>query len=191
MKNNSYQKYAYVLVVLFIFIGVFLFIKKGQAPVSDSSSTYQELIKAGHEFYLKEEYAEALSYFKKAASIEQNDRIYRSLYSAYLGLKDYENAEIMIKKTVDGINKGIPNNWVEYASFENYYLKAPFNVVSQIYLDGLKATKDDINLITSYAQYLAENKKYNEAISYLEKAITIDPERKDTFQAEIEYLRAR
>lgn len=211
MKMDSNQKYTYVFVLLVIVAGIFFLAKREpvlapteepveevtqevsnleEKPAPAPSLTYRELITKGHELYLKERYTEALTYFKKAASIEQNDRIYRSLYSAYLGLKDYKNAEIAIIKSL-GINNGIPNNWLEYASFEHLYLKASFDVVSKIYLDGLKATKDDINLITAYASYLTENKKYNEAISYLEKAIIIDPSRQDTFQTEIEYLRVR
>ena len=85
----------------------------------------------------------------------------------------------------------IVSNWVEYASFENNYVKASFDIVSKIYLEGLKDTKDNIDLLTNYAAYLTENKKYAEAITYLEKAITINPARKAVFQAEIENLRGK
>src|SRR3989344_4728637 len=212
-----YKKYIVALVLLLIVVvGIFLFAKRGQAPdvINEvvkqeeeikvpknenievpatptnavSSTTYKELITAGHKLYLQEKYAEALPYFKKALMLEQSDRIYRSLYSVYMGLKDYTNAEISIKKSVT-INRQIPNNWLEYASFENYYKKASFDVVSKVYLDGLKATKDHIDLITNYAGYLTENKKYTEAITYLEKAISIDSSRKDIFQTEIDNLR--
>ena len=216
MQINSYKKYIYIIVLLVIFGGFFLFNQKRQAPkiqplpnpplikggeliTPDKGEdkgvlekevvlTYTELITKGHELYLKGVYAGALSYFKKALVLEENDRIYRSLYSAYLALKDYKNAEMSIQKAVS-LSRAIPNNWVEYAYFENYYMKAPFDVVSKIYLDGLEATKDNIDLITGYIAYLTENKKYPEAIALLEKAIIKNPARKATFQAEIDYLR--
>ena len=212
MQLNSYKNYIIVLVLLVIVAGISFFAKRGQVPtpegvgiptseenqnvgtpkeeskVENIAPTYKELIAAGHELYKKEKYMEALVYFKKAEKIEQNYSIYRSIYSAYLGLKDYANAEISIKKVVD-LSRGIPNNWLEYASFEYYSMKASFEVVSKIYEDALKATKDNINVITAYAAYLVENQKYEQAITYLEKAITIDPARKAVFQAEIDYLR--
>ena len=72
--------------------------QEGNTTVSPAP-TYRELITAGHKLYLREKYAEALPYFKTAAMIEQSDRIFRSLYSVYMGLKDYKNAEIAIKKS--------------------------------------------------------------------------------------------
>lgn len=184
---NSYKKYISFFVFLLVVVGIFFIINRSRDSVTTPLSTYRELITAGHKLYLQEKYEEALPYFKKAVLLEQSDRIYRSLYSVYLGLKDYKNAEIYIKKSV-GINGEIPNNWLEYASFENYYMKAPFDVVSQVYLKGLEVTKNNIDLVTNYAGYLTENKKYNEAIVYLKKAIAIDPTRKDAFQAEINSL---
>src|SRR3989344_952525 len=90
-----------------------------QVALPTPAATYKELITKGHEFYLKEKYMEALVYFKKAEKIEQNYSIYRSIYSAYLGLKDYANAEISIKKVVD-LSRGIPNNRLENASCSLY-----------------------------------------------------------------------
>ena len=211
----SYKSYLYIIVVLLIIGGLSFFARRSVAPeqLSDiqgqslqepeitpikdtaklapvSAPTYKELITKGHEFYLKGQYTEALPYLKKAVLLEQNDRIYRSLYSVYLGLKDYQNAEMAMKKALIADSR-LASNWVEYAYFENYYVKASFDIVSKIYLEGLKDTKDNIDLVTSYAAYLAENQKYTEAIAYLEKAITIDPARKSIFQAEIESLRAK
>ncbi len=199
--------------ILLVVGGLSLFARKEQAPVQERPAeipteigtsttsvvkevkpapapTYKELINKGHEFYLKGQYAQALPYLKKAVLLEQNDRIYRSLYSVYLGLKDYQNAENAIKKALIADSR-IASNWVEYAYFENYYVKAPFDIVSKIYLEGLKNTKDNIDLITGYASYLVENKEYAEAIAYLEKAITINPARTAIFQAEIESLRTK
>jgi len=207
MKKDAYKKLFYFLVLVLFFGGLFFFTNRTKAPEEISSDlplpgpllpgegevdpAYKELITKGHQLYLEEKYEEALVYFKQALRLEQNDRIYRSLYSSYLGLKDYKNAEIAIKKAASGINKGIPNNWLEYAFFEVSYMKASFEIVSQIYLDALKATDNNIDIITGYASYLVEMKKYDEAIKYLELAITVDSARKSTFQAEIDYLRGR
>ena len=208
----SYKNYTYLVVILLVVGGLSFFAKKGETPVqieeepaeivqdapseeivkpvSAPAPTYQELITSGHALYLKGQYIQALPYFQKAALLEQNDRIYRSLYSVYLGLKDYQNAEMAMKKALIADSR-IVSNWVEYASFENNYVKASFDIVSKIYLEGLKDTKDNIDLLTNYAAYLTENKKYAEAITYLEKAITINPARKAVFQAEIENLRGK
>jgi len=212
----SYKNYAYLVVILLIIGSLSFFARRGEAPTLPTDSlgqnegveappenpipppvtkpalapTYKELITKGHEFYLKGQYTKALSYLQKAVLLEQNDRIYRSLYSVYLGLKDYQNAEMAMKKALIADSK-LVSNWVEYASFENNYVKASFDVVSKIYLEGLKDTKNNIDLVTGYASYLTENKKYAEAITYLEKAIIKDPARKDIFQAEIESLRGK
>ena len=41
---------------------------------------YKILINAGHKAYLKNNYTEALNYFNQALKLQQNDRIYRSIY---------------------------------------------------------------------------------------------------------------
>lgn len=160
---------------------------KNSETNSNSLVKYQELITLGHQYYLKNDYKTALNYFNQAVALQKNDRIYRSLYSTYLALGDYENARKSIKNSVS-FNSGIPNNWVEYASFENNYMKSSFDVVSKIYQDALKATKENIDVLTSYSAYLTENKKYAEAITYLEKAKLAKPANASIYQSEIDRL---
>lgn len=156
----------------------------------NTTDEYKALIQKGHELYLAGKYSEALVYFNQAVGLQRNDRIYRSLYTSYLALKNYPEAEKAIRNSVK-YNTTIPNNWVEYASFENLYMQASFESVSQIYQDALKATKENIDVVTAYAAYLTEQKKYEEAITYLEKAKSIYPANSSVYQKEIDYLKTK
>jgi tetratricopeptide (TPR) repeat protein len=216
MKINIYKPYLIPVLAVLLFIVLF-FTKKTIAPVINNDQpvvnpaegqptstdkdlpqteptkeplTFKDLNQKANEYYVKKDYKNALVYFKKAEVLEKNYVLYRSIYATYLELKDYKNAEIYMQKAISS-NPKSSSNWVEYAQFETNYMNASFDAVSKVYLDGLKATKDNINLITSYASYLSLNKKYGEAITYLEKAISIDPARKDIFEKEIQYLKTR
>jgi len=153
------------------------------------STEVKALTQQAHELYLNEKYKEAVVILNKVLSLQKNEEIYRSLYTNYLALKDYPKAEDAIKKAINA-KTSIPNNWNEYATFERYNMKASFGVVSAIYLDALKATNNHIDLLTAYSAYLSDEKKYSEAIVYLEKAITVYPANKVIYQAEIDRLKS-
>src|SRR3989338_414550 len=105
MSPMSHKKYTFIFVLLFIIIGLSLYARKSQAPAvieestqeveqtppivedakvpapAPSAPTFKELVTKGHEFYLKGQYMQALPYLKKAIMLEENDEVYRSLYS--------------------------------------------------------------------------------------------------------------
>lgn len=205
MKNIFLKKYLFVfIIILVVFVALFVFLikvdfnfkefiskinvfQKDKTDESDTISQYKELIKKGHESYLAEKYEESLSYLKEAVSLQKNDRIHRSLFTVYLAMKNYPEAEKAIQNALK-YNKSIPNHWVEYAQFEQYYMNASFEKVSAIYEEALIATKENIDVIVSYASYLVEKNQNQEAIKYLKKAIEVYPQNKDIYQAEIDRL---
>lgn len=194
--NENLLIFGLIILIVGLFVifrgSIFLFKKESakneSVSIEENIRIYKDLIKKGHNLYLNKKYNDALLVFNEALILQKNDRIYRSLYTVYLELKDYKNAEIAIKNAIL-FNDSIANNWLEYAYFKEYYANASFEEVSDIYMRGLLATKDNIDLLTSYSRFLSENKKYSEAIKYLEKAININPKNEPVYQEEINRLR--
>ncbi|MBP6884772.1 MAG: tetratricopeptide repeat protein [Candidatus Pacebacteria bacterium] len=161
------------------------------SDIKDSKSTdasYNDLTNKAHEAYKKGDYENALKYIKQALELSKTDRAFLSLYGIQLALKNYPEAEKAIQAAV-GLNSKIVSAWVEYASFEVNYMNASFEKVTGIYERALTATKSHLDVVTNYASYLGRNGGKDRAIELWQKAIELNPSRKDTYQAEIDALK--
>ena len=65
------------------------------------------------------------------------------------------------------------------------------NTVKSLYEDALKTTNSNIEIIAPYAIFLESIGEINQAISYWEKAMVINPLAKISYTAEIERLKAK
>jgi len=65
------------------------------------------------------------------------------------------------------------------------------NTVKFLYEDALKITNSNIEIIAPYAIFLESIGEINQAISYWEKAMIINPLAKISYTAEIERLKAK
>ncbi len=155
---------------------------------SSSDATYDDLANKAHEAYKKGDYNGALVYIKQALELKKSDRAFMSLYGIQLALKNYPEAEKAIQTAV-GLNGRIVSAWTEYASFEVNYMNASFEKVTGIYERALTATKSHLDVVTNYASYLGRNGGKDRAIELWQKAIELNPSRKDTYQAEIDALK--
>jgi len=159
--------------------------EKSLDPVSVTK--FEQLKNQAHEFYKQGKYEEALLTIRKAMEIEKNDRVYMSLYGIQLALKNYPESEKAIKMSL-ALNPGIVSNWIEYASFERYYMKSSIENVSAVYEKALLVTKNDINIVINYASYMRDVGQKVKSIELWKKAIDMNPENKSVYQAEIDLL---
>lgn len=82
----------------------------------------------------------------------------------------------------------VPNFWQTKIKLAQELYKEDVRKLNAIYLEGIDATKDDIDLITLYATYLAQAGQKKEAITYWQKAIEKNPEARSVYEAEIKNL---
>lgn len=82
----------------------------------------------------------------------------------------------------------VPNFWqTKTRIVQNLYKNDP-TLVEPVFIDGLRATKNDIDLITLYASYLGQTGQKQEAIRYWQMAIEKNPDAKSVYESEIANL---
>lgn len=82
----------------------------------------------------------------------------------------------------------VPNFWQTKIKLAQELYKESPKKLNQAYLDGIKATKEDVDLLTLYATHLAQIGQKSEAIEYWQKAIQKNPDAKNVYEAEIKNL---
>lgn len=82
----------------------------------------------------------------------------------------------------------VPNFWQTKIQISRELYKGNLKKIEDVYLDGLRKTKEDIDLLTLYASYLAEIGKKEESIRYWQKAIEKNPGAQSIYESEIKNL---
>lgn len=123
--------------------------------------------------------SKAIEYYKKAwGIIPANSSPWLNIGHIYLRLGMYQEAEKAFLKAKD-----ISNNYylVYYNLAELYKNHIPKNVneVKSVYLEGLKNTNNNNQLLYSFSYYLAETGNYSEAIEYMKTFVDLTTESLD------------
>lgn len=133
-------------------------------------------------------FLEAKNYFLTASGLQPDDYTsYMGLYEAYLRMTDYDSARENIKKAL-ALNSGNLNIWQKYIQLEKEKFDPATGQMEQIFSQALKSTRDNIDIITAYAQYLEEKGELKGAMVQWKKAAIINAANKDVYQAEISRL---
>lgn len=125
---------------------------------------------------------------EKIFKITPNDPNMMQIYASTLyNLGDKAGANVWIDKAISIDSKNI-NYWYLKFDFKKAEFNNDYNKISPIYLDAIKKTGNDFNMVTAYAQFLGSIGKKAEAIAQWQKAIQLNPNLKATYQAEIDAL---
>lgn len=153
-------------------------------------SNYNNL--AIYENYLGD-YRAAYDAYLESLKLEDRTRItWQNFADVLLKIKAYKSAEDAYKKSID-INKYIPESYVKLADY--YKVVGDDKKVEETYklaIENIKDTSESNALILSdYADWLAGQKRYDEAIKIYEELIVKQPSNKAAIQRKIEGLRSK
>lgn len=101
---------------------------------------------------------------------------------------NYEAATVYIDDAIP-LAPQQSNLWRTKIDIERQIVGADLASMEKTYIKALLATKNDINMVTLYASYLAELGRKEDAIKYWEMAKKIYPDNAKLFETEITALR--
>ncbi|GEM_PF-971633 len=111
--------------------------------------------------------SQAISYYEQAwAAVPTNATPWLNIGNLYIELGDYQMAEKSFLKG-QAINPGYYFTYFNLAKLYKDFLKTKAEQVRVIYLEGLKNTDNDYQLLQPFTDYLVETKNYSEALEYL------------------------
>ena len=133
-------------------------------------------------------YQEAKKAFEAALLIKHDAHITHAyaalLYQMGAGVDAFLYLDEAIKEAPE-----VPNFWQTKIQIAQELYKNDADRLEEVYLDGLTQTKEDIDLLTLYATYLANAGRREESILYWKKAITKNPTASSAYQAAIDALK--
>lgn len=137
---------------------------------------------------LAKNFTGAKSSLQQALKLEPNNIYIMQSYAELLNITgDKANALIWINKAIS-IKSTEINFWYSKFSIVNDQPGNSFVTKEAVYLDAIKSTKNNINMVTAYASFLANEGKKEESIKQWQKAIELNPNSKAIYQKEIELL---
>lgn len=133
------------------------------------------------------EYGKAKELLESAMALDPKNSNLIATYSSLLAtMGDKESALEYIDKAIE-LYSAESNYWLWKIDLEKE-LGASKEKLETIYKDALSATKNDLNIVTVYAQFLKSENRNEEAIIQWQKAIELYPENKTIYQQEIDAL---
>lgn len=119
--------------------------------------------------------SKAIEYFTKAWEIiPTNSTPWLNIGNVYIRLKMYEEAEEAFLKAID-INNTYWFTYFNLAKLYKDYLTEKSGEVRGVYLEGLKNTNNDYDLLFHFTEYLIEIENYSEALLYLDVLLDKTP----------------
>jgi len=133
-------------------------------------------------------YREAYNAYLESLNLESQARVtWQNFADVLLKMKAYKSAEMAYKKAIE-LNKYIPESYVKLA---DYYKTVGDAVnVEATYKLGLETIKQSLEsdtlVLDAYAEWLAGEKRYKEAIKIYQELITKQPGNKAAIERKIE-----
>lgn len=136
-------------------------------------------------------YRESLNAYLESLKIESLARVaWQNMADVLLKMKAFKSAEMAYQKAVE-LNKYIPESYVKLA---DYYKIAGNNAkIEETYKTAIETVKQsmesDTLILKDYAEWLAGEKRYDEAIKIYEQLMAKQPENKEAIERSIEELK--
>ncbi|MDP2586448.1 MAG: tetratricopeptide repeat protein [Candidatus Komeilibacteria bacterium] len=111
--------------------------------------------------------SEAIKYYQTAWEIiPSNSTPWLNIGNIYIRLGDYRQAEQAFLKAKE-VNPVYHFVYFNLAKLYEDFLPAKSDKIKEIYLEGLKNTNNDYQLLQPFTDYLVRANKYSEALEYL------------------------
>jgi len=168
---------------------------KRLSEATTDEEKYELYLYLGQQKYGLGKYAEAKDYYKNAEQYNPNREygVYTLLYQVELDMRDNQAAKKSILTALE-LGHKVADNWLKYIILEKDRLGADNDRLIQIYQDAFSATAGtvgEINIVTSYAQFLESIGQLDKSIQNWEKATVLYPERKAVYEAEIDRIQKK
>ncbi|MBX4204973.1 MAG: tetratricopeptide repeat protein [Candidatus Doudnabacteria bacterium] len=132
--------------------------------------------------------SEAQEAFEQAGKIKPDEATsYAALSQVQQERGNYEGAKESIKTAISKQSTN-PQYWKNYAQLEIQYLHASNDIISALYSEAVVKTNNNIDIITTYADWLEKAGNLQGSKEYWQKAIVINPAGKKIYQAEIDKI---
>ena len=136
-------------------------------------------------------YRESYDAYLKSLELENRARVtWQNFADVLLKMQAMKSAEMVYKKSVE-LNKYIPESYVKLA---NYYrvIRDDKNTEEtyKLAIETIKvSTESDTLVLSAYAEWLVEKKRYDEAIKIYEELIIKQPANKAAIERKIEKIK--
>lgn len=136
-------------------------------------------------------YRQSYDAYLQSLKLESRARVaWQNLADVLLKAKAFKSAEFAYKKAID-LNKYIPESYVKLADY--YKIMADGTKVEATYKLAIQTIKEsmesDTLVLNDYASWLAEQKRYDEAIKIWRELEIKQPENKAAIEGKIEGLK--
>jgi len=136
-------------------------------------------------------YRESYSAYLESLKIESQARVaWQNFADVLLKMRAFKSAEMAYKKAVE-LNKYIPESYVKLADY--YKAVGDINNVEATYKLAIETIKQSMEsdslVLDAYAEWLGEQKRYDEAIKFYEELIVKQPDNKSAIERKIDNLR--
>lgn len=156
---------------------------------SNDKEKFNSLIKLAQQSLIKKDYAKSMDYYNQALVYEKSDIVYSGMFNVYSAQSNWNKALEVLDKAIE-FNPGYTDYWAWKIQILDEKTGASFQELNAIYQKGYEASFDrtKLNLITFFANIADRNGEKIEAIGLWNKAITLNPDMKSVYQAEIDRL---
>lgn len=137
-------------------------------------------------------YRASYNAYLESLKLENRARVaWQNFADVLLKMKAYKSAEVAYKKAIE-LNKHIPESYVKLADY--YKAMGDGKNTEATYKLGLETiqksmTESDTLILSAYADWLADNKRYAEAIKFYKELIVKQPENKEAIERRIEEMK--
>jgi len=136
-------------------------------------------------------YREAYAAYLESLSLESQARVaWQNFADVLLKMKALKSAEMAYKKAVE-LNKYIPESYVKLADYykavrDDAQVEATYNLAITTIKESMES---DTLVLAAYAEWLAGQKRYVEAIELYEELVVKQPANKEAIERKIEGLK--
>jgi len=136
-------------------------------------------------------YREAYAAYLESLSLESQARVaWQNFADVLLKMKALKSAEMAYKKAVE-LNKYIPESYVKLADYykavrDDAQVEATYNLAITTIKESMES---DTLVLAAYAEWLAGQKRYDEAIKIYQELIVKQPGNKEAIERKIEGLK--
>jgi tetratricopeptide (TPR) repeat protein len=158
------------------------------AEAKDDNDKFDALMQQGFYLYGLGKYQESKDKFFGAVDVKpQEYTAFTALYEVQMAMNDNKGAQESISKAIS-LKKDSADLWKRYIVLEKDRFGADKDKLNGLYIEALRETRENIDIITSYAAFLESVDNLQASKEYWQKAVVSYPANKAVYEAEITRL---
>lgn len=159
-------------------------------PDAKPEDRYNTTMTKGHNLYGLGKLSQAKDTYLRASEImPENYSAYVALCAVEVDMLDNDSALTHIRKAIELSPKN-PDVWIRFIELKRDRFGASNEELNGLYVDAVVKTDNNINLLTSYAQFAEKAGNLQTAYEYWQKAAETNKENSKTYLAEAARVKA-